>query len=139
MGSEIRLRPNPVEFYRKKVAGLAATLADPEIRPAALETIRGLITRVTVFDSADGITLALDAALTAMIGLAQNDKSPPRGGLDDDVLAGSVEVVAETRSHRSLHTFSAMCDVGLRSRLCENTGPSSLSSSAFRQSEQKHS
>ena len=58
MGSEIRLRPDPVEFYCKKVAGLAATLADPEILPAALETIRGLITRATVFDSPDGITLA---------------------------------------------------------------------------------
>jgi hypothetical protein len=90
MGSEIRLRPNPVEFYRKKVAGLAATLADPEIRPAALETIRGLITRVTVFANPERITLALDGALTAMIGLTQNDKSPPGGGLDVGILGRSV-------------------------------------------------
>jgi len=41
-------------------------------------------------------------ALTAMIGLAHNDKSPPSGGLDDVLVTRSVEVVAGTRNRRSL-------------------------------------
>jgi DNA invertase Pin-like site-specific DNA recombinase len=100
--SPIRLHPNLTEIYRRKVGDLAATLSDPEIRTSALETIRGLITRVTVCDGADGITLQLEGALTAMIGLAQNDKSPPGGGLDADVLARSVKVVAGARNRRNL-------------------------------------
>ena len=46
--SPVRLHPNLAEVYRKKVSELSATLADPEIRTAALEIIRGLITRVTI-------------------------------------------------------------------------------------------
>jgi site-specific DNA recombinase len=61
---------------------------------ATSKTIRGLITRVTVCDGADGITLPLKGALTAMIGLAQNDKSPPGGGLDVGILARSAKLVA---------------------------------------------
>ena len=79
--SPVRLHPNLAEIYRRKVADLAATLADPEIGTSALEAIRGLITRVTVFDGPDGISLQLEGALTAMLDLAQNDKSPPGAGL----------------------------------------------------------
>lgn len=61
---------------------MATTLADPHIQTAALEIIRGLITRVTVHGSTYGLTLELDGALTAMIGLAQNDKDPLGSGLD---------------------------------------------------------
>jgi DNA invertase Pin-like site-specific DNA recombinase len=92
----VRLHPNLAAIYRRKVAELAAALADPEIRPQALETIRGLITRVTVRDSAEGLALELEGALTAMIGLAQNAKSPPGGGLDDGLVDRSVKVVAGT-------------------------------------------
>ncbi|WP_281281802.1 recombinase family protein [Paracoccus gahaiensis] len=46
--SPVRLHPNLSEMYRRKVAALAATLSDPEIRTPALETIRGLIEVVTV-------------------------------------------------------------------------------------------
>ncbi len=92
--TQVRLHPNLSEMYKKKVAELAATLADPEIRTAALEIIRGLITRVTVHGGEDGVTLELEGALTAMIGLAQNDKSPLGSGLDVRSVASSVKVVA---------------------------------------------
>jgi site-specific DNA recombinase len=90
----VRLHPNLSQMYRRKVAELAVTLEDPEIRIAALEAIRGLITRVTVHDLSDGLTLELEGALTAMIGLAQNDKSPLGSGLDVGCVERSVKVVA---------------------------------------------
>ena len=90
--SAVRLHPNLSEVYRRKVAELAITLSDPDIRTKALETIRGLIASVTVRATADGITLELEGALSAMVGLAQGGatKGPLESGLD----AGSVEVVA---------------------------------------------
>ncbi|WP_274353876.1 hypothetical protein [Roseinatronobacter alkalisoli] len=46
------------ELYRRKVEQLAESLRDPAIRPAALETIRGLIEAVTVnIDDAGEVTL----------------------------------------------------------------------------------
>ncbi|AXC51053.1 recombinase family protein [Paracoccus suum] len=92
--SPLRLHPNLSELYRCKVAELATTLADPEIRPQALETIRSLIEAVTVQMTPAGITLVLYGALSAMVGLAQGGtaKSPLGSGLDDR----SVEVVAGT-------------------------------------------
>lgn len=45
------------------------------VRSAALEIIRSLITRVTVFDRREGLTLDLEGTLIAMIGLAQDAKS----------------------------------------------------------------
>ena len=82
----VRLHPNLAEIYRKKVAELAATLADPEIRAPALESIRSRITGVTVRDGLDGVTLDLEGALAAMLCLATSDKSPLGSGLDVGVL-----------------------------------------------------
>ncbi len=92
----VRLHPNLSEIYKKKVSELAVTLADPDIRSAALEIIRSLINRVTVCDGPEGLTLDLEGALTAMIGLAQNAKGPQESGLDVRAVAGSVKVVAGT-------------------------------------------
>jgi site-specific DNA recombinase len=87
-------------MYKRKVAELAVTLEDPEIRIAALEAIRGLITRVTVHDLSDGLTLELEGALTAMIGLAQNGKSPLGSGLDVGCMERSINLVAGARCQR---------------------------------------
>ena len=57
-----------------------------------METIRGLITSVTVHATAEGIKLELEGALSALAGLAQGGtaKSPLGSGL----YAGSVLLVA---------------------------------------------
>ncbi len=86
----VRLHPNLSELYRRKTADLAATLADPDVGAGALDALRGLIERVTVYETPEGVTLDLEGALTAMIGLAQNAKSPLGSGL----FGGSVKVVA---------------------------------------------
>mgnify|MGYP000267371795 CR=1 FL=1 len=70
------------------------TLEDPEIRIAALEAIRGLITRVTVHNGSYGLTLELEGALTAMIGLGQNAKRQMGSGLEVGCVERSVIVVA---------------------------------------------
>ncbi|WP_308124573.1 zinc ribbon domain-containing protein [Maritalea mobilis] len=86
--SPVRLHPNLSELYRKKVAHLSSSLANPEIRTLALEIIRGLIDRVTVHAEADGnVVLELEGALSAMIEAAQ----PGALGCVDH---GSVKVVA---------------------------------------------
>ncbi|MDH2329230.1 hypothetical protein QCN27_20525, partial [Cereibacter sp. SYSU M97828] len=46
--SPVQLHLGLSELYRKKIEELAQTLADPAIRTAALEIIRGLITRVSI-------------------------------------------------------------------------------------------
>ena len=70
--------------------------ADPEVRTGALQIVRSLITRVTVLNTPDGVTLELEGALSAMIGLAQNDKTPHSSGQDVEHMIGSVKVVAGT-------------------------------------------
>ncbi|WP_093038009.1 recombinase family protein [Ruegeria marina] len=84
----VRLHPNLSELYRNKVAELAQTLSDPEIRTESLEIIRGLIERVIVLHEGECIVLELEGALTAMISLAQNDKSRPAAACSEKVVAG---------------------------------------------------
>ena len=85
--SPVRLHPQLSEIYRRKVEELSETLKDPEIRPMALETIRGLIDAVTVHELDKGVQIDLDGAITALVGLAQPEADPFIGG-------GSVKVVA---------------------------------------------
>ncbi|GGH41648.1 recombinase family protein [Cribrihabitans marinus] len=86
--SPVRLSPNLSELYRQKVTELARTLSDPEIRTEALEIVRGLIERVSVRHADDSVTIELEGALTAMIGLAQNEQSRPEAACSVKVVAG---------------------------------------------------
>jgi site-specific DNA recombinase len=88
----VRLNPNISELYRRKVTELAVTLADPAIAQPAREVVRGLIERVAVRWSEGQAVVVLDGALTALIGLAQNAKSPAIAG----PFGSSVKVVAGT-------------------------------------------
>ena len=92
--STVRLHPNLSDLYRRKVTELAVALADPEIRTQALETIRGLIETATVHMSPSEIKLELKGALSAMVGLAQGDKTKNLQSRERSLR--SVEVVART-------------------------------------------
>ncbi|WP_318527508.1 recombinase family protein [Defluviimonas sp. WL0002] len=87
--SPVRLHPNLSEIYRRKVMALAETLADPEIRTAALDTIRGLINAVTVHERSDGTTVELEGAITAMIELAQPEAGKSLDPCSVKVVAGA--------------------------------------------------
>lgn len=78
--SPLRLHPNLSELYRRKTAELAATLADPDVGPSAIDALRSLIERVTIDEGPEGTTLDIEGALAAMIGLAQNDKTRSKAG-----------------------------------------------------------
>ncbi|NBE09582.1 hypothetical protein [Paragemmobacter ruber] len=86
----VRLNPNLSELYRRRVTELAITLADPAISRPAREVVRGLIERVSVTWEDGQAVVALDGALTALIGLAQNAKGPAVAG----PYGSSVKVVA---------------------------------------------
>ena len=85
--SPVRLHPQLSEIYRRKVEELSQTLADPEIKPTTLQTIRGLISVVTIHETHDGTRVTLDGAITALVGLAQ----PEAEAL---INSGSIKVVA---------------------------------------------
>ncbi|MBR2655328.1 MAG: hypothetical protein IKD58_02360 [Loktanella sp.] len=89
------VHPQLSEIYWRKVEELSQTLADLEIRPAALDTIRGLIQSVTIHETADGMRIDLDGAITALVGLAQP-------GAEAVFAIGSVKVVAGGRNLRNL-------------------------------------
>ncbi len=93
--SPVRLPPQLSEIYRRKVGELSKTLADPEIRPMALETMRGLINCVTIHERSERVRIDLAGAITALVGLAQP-------GADAILRIGSVEVIAEGRNRRCL-------------------------------------
>ena len=88
--SPVRLHPQLSGIYRRKVEELSRTLADPEIRPAALETIRGLISSVTIHETEESVRVELEGAITALVGLAQPEA-------EAFISSGSVEVVAGAR------------------------------------------
>ena len=77
---------------------LAITLAYPAIAGPAREVVRGLIERVSVSWEDRQAVVALDGALTALIGLAQNAKGPAFAG----PFGGSVKVVAGACNSRHL-------------------------------------
>lgn len=93
--SPVRLHPQLSEIYRRKVEELSETLADPEIRPMALDTIRGLIEAVTVHKTDSGVQIDLDGAITALVGLAQPEA-------EAFIAGGSVKVVAGACNRRQL-------------------------------------
>ena len=88
--SRVRLHPQLSDIYRRKVGELSRTLADPEIRLMALETMRGLIKCVTMHERSERVQIDLAGAITALVGLAQ-----PRA--DAIFRVGSVKLVAGGR------------------------------------------
>ncbi|WP_299365349.1 recombinase family protein [uncultured Paracoccus sp.] len=94
----VRLHPNLSAIYRRKVEELGKTLADPEIRPMAIEAIRGLIRSATIEEREGHVRITLDGAITALVGLAQ-----PEAG--KSLCVGSVQVVAGARNYRYRHSL----------------------------------
>jgi site-specific DNA recombinase len=90
-----RLHPNLAEVYRKKVANLAAALADRATHSEALEILRGLVERVVVTPIENGgFEIELVGEIARMVALGTNDKAAREGA----AFASSVKVVAGTRN-----------------------------------------
>jgi site-specific DNA recombinase len=89
-----RLHPNLAELYRKKVASLQAALGDPATHAEALEILRGLIERVEVHATGDGVAIELVGEIANMIRLSAGAES-----LIKEPYVSSVKVVAGACSH----------------------------------------
>ena len=85
----VRLHPTLSEVYRRKVAALAETLNDPAIRTSALETVRSLISSVTINEADGQVAIELEGAITAMIALAQPETGKDLEGSSVKVVAGA--------------------------------------------------
>ncbi|WGV17313.1 hypothetical protein [Fuscovulum ytuae] len=76
----MRLTPVLSEQDQRRVTEHAITLVDPPISQPAREVERCLIVRVPVGQEDGQAVVALDGTLTALVGLAQNAKSPAVAG-----------------------------------------------------------
>ena len=70
-----------VERYEQKVARLREALSDDLVNVEAAQTLAGLLERITVMPSIDGVTEIEVVALTQVLtAFASNANTPPRGG-----------------------------------------------------------
>ena len=90
----VSLHPALADLYKQKINQLADVLKDPKIRIQATLLIRELIERVDIDYNENSWDIAIKGEISALVSLAQNAKSPPKGGLNHDALASSTKVVA---------------------------------------------
>jgi site-specific DNA recombinase len=90
----VSLHPALADIYKQKINHLSDVLKDPKIRIQATLLIRELIERVDIDYNENSWDIAIKGEISALVSLAQNAKSPPKGGLNHDALASSTKVVA---------------------------------------------
>ena len=96
----VSLHPALADLYKQKINQLADVLKDPKIRIQATLLIRELIERVDIDYNENSWDIAIKGEISALVSLAQNAKSPPKGGLNHDALASSTKVVAGAQNPR---------------------------------------
>ena len=103
------LHPNLAGIYRQRVETLEAALRSGDDN-AALEAVRALIERVIIHptEAGQGYEIEVIGEISAMLRLSSNGNTDgPRAspvGVDHDLFARSVKVVAGTRNRRSHHS-----------------------------------
>jgi site-specific DNA recombinase len=88
------LNPALADLYKEKISKLATVLKDPKICAQAKLLIRKLIERVNVTYNETHWDISIKGEISALVAIAQNAKSPPKGGLNYGVLDSSTKVVA---------------------------------------------
>ena len=92
----MRLHPNLAQVYRGKVERLHEALADPALRDEALGILRGLIDKVVLHRTEDGLQVEIVGEIVRMVELGLNAK---QAALLKEA-ACSVKVVAGACNHR---------------------------------------
>jgi hypothetical protein len=87
------LHPNLAELYRRKVAALAQALEEPAARDEAIALLRGLVERVDLHPTTEGLDIEVTGAITGTIKLPS-----PAGGREIDHFVISAKRVAGARS-----------------------------------------
>ena len=86
----VRLHPNLGQLYRRQVEHLHEALDDPTLRDEALEVLRGLVERVVLHPTADGLQVEIVGEIVRMVELGLDAKQAALG----EEAACSVKVVA---------------------------------------------
>lgn len=95
------VRLNLAELYRRQVEQLQGSLSYPEVRDEAVQILRGLIERVSIRPTADGMEVEIVGEIAKMVGLGL-ESNKKRANLDEKMVR-SVKVVAGARNQRCLH------------------------------------
>ena len=82
------------DLYKEKINKLANVLKDPKIYDQEKLLIRELIEWVDVTSDGSHWDISIKGEISALVSLAHNAKSPPKGGLNHYALASSTKVVA---------------------------------------------
>jgi site-specific DNA recombinase len=90
----VRLHPNLAQVYRAKVERLHEALADPALRDEALGILRGLIEKVVLHRTQDGLQVEIVGEIVRMVELGLDAK---QAALPKEA-ACSVKVVAGARN-----------------------------------------
>ena len=90
----VSLHPALADLYKEKISKLANVLKNPKICDPAKLLIRDLIDRVDITYTATHWDISIKGKISALVSLAQNAKSPPKGGLNHYALVSSTKVVA---------------------------------------------
>ena len=90
----VSLHPALADLYKEKIGKLANVLKDPKICDPAKLLIRELIARVDITYNGTHWDISIKGEISALVSLAQNAKSPPKGGLNHYALVSSTKVVA---------------------------------------------
>jgi site-specific DNA recombinase len=95
------LHPSMADLYRTKVEGLAAALHREDTRPAASDTLRGLIDSIVLAPEAGQLRIELRGNLAAMLTAAQKTTRSPESG---DLMV-PVQLVAGARNQHYLQLW----------------------------------
>ena len=96
----VRLHPNLAQVYRRQVERLQDSLNEPEIRDEALQVLRGLVERISIGTTENGLEVEIVGEIAKMVELGTGNKAK-RATLDE-AMTRSVKVVAGTCNHREL-------------------------------------
>ena len=96
----VSLHPALTDLYKQKINQFADVSKDLKVRIQATLLIRELIERVDIDYNENSRDIEIKGEISALVSLAQNVKSPPKGRLNHDALASSTKVVAGVHNSR---------------------------------------
>jgi site-specific DNA recombinase len=99
----VTIHPNAAEIYRRKVAELAAALAEPGTRSEAAEALRDLIDEIKITPEGDGNAVELVGELAALLHAGGSENAASLGEATRSIL-----LVAGSRNQRESYKLPAV-------------------------------
>ena len=73
----VRLHPNLAQVYRRQVERLQEPLNEPEIRDEALQVLRGLVERISIGTTENGLEVEIVGEIAKMVELGTGNQAEP--------------------------------------------------------------